>query len=51
MNLTQHTKTDFTKSKTFQIIKERWTGKDMEQYFIDRNKEFITRLTNETKKH
>ena len=41
---------DFKKSKTFAIIIERWTGKDMEQYFKDRNKEFIARLKKETKK-
>lgn len=37
----------FTESKTFQILKDRWTGKDMEKYFVDKNKAFHTRLKNE----
>jgi hypothetical protein len=40
----------FEESKVFQIIKERWAGKDMETYFIQKNKEFIERLKNEVKK-
>jgi hypothetical protein len=43
--------TDFKDSKTFVIIKERWSGKDMEQYFINRNNEFIARLKKETKNY
>jgi hypothetical protein len=42
---------DFKKSKTYTILAKRWTGKDMEQYFIDRNRKFIARLIKETKKH
>jgi hypothetical protein len=40
----------FEDTKAFKIIKERWGGqKDMEQYFIDKNKEFIEKLKDETK--
>ena len=37
----------FKDTKVWQILKERWTGKDMETYFIQKNKEFIERLKNE----
>jgi hypothetical protein len=37
----------FNKTKVFQILKERWAGKDMETYFIEKNKEFIEKLKNE----
>lgn len=40
----------FTQSKTFQILKDRWSNKDMEQYFIDKNKEFIKKLKKQIKK-
>ena len=40
---------DFKDTKVFQVIKERWAGKDMEAYFIQKNKEFIERLKNEVK--
>lgn len=40
----------FKDSKVFQFLKERWAGKDMETYFIQKNKEFIERLKNEVKK-
>lgn len=34
----------FKETKLFQILKERWAGKDMEAYFIQKNKEFIEKL-------
>ena len=37
----------FKDTKVFQILKERWAGKDMETYFIQKNEEFIERLKNE----
>ena len=36
--------TEFKNTKVFQIIKERWAGKDMEAYFIEKNKKFIEKL-------
>ncbi len=40
----------FENTKAFKIIKERWGGqKDMEQYFIDKNKAFIEKLKADTK--
>ena len=40
----------FNETKVFQILKERWSGKDMETYFIEKNKEFIQKLKKELKK-
>jgi hypothetical protein len=40
----------FNETKVFQILKERWAGKDMETYFIEKNKEFIEKLKKELKK-
>jgi hypothetical protein len=40
----------FKETKVFQILKERWKDKDMEIYFIEKNKEFIERLKKELKK-
>ena len=40
----------FTESKTFQILKDRWTGKDMEKYFVDKNKAFHKKLKKEITK-
>jgi len=40
----------FEDTKAFKIIKESWGGqKDMEQYFIDKNKAFIEKLKADTK--
>lgn len=39
----------FKDTKVFQLLKERWAGKDMETYFIQKNKEFIERLKKEVK--
>ena len=39
----------FKDTKVAKILKERWAGKDMETYFIEKNKEFITRLKTEVK--
>ena len=36
--------TEFENTKVFKIIKERWAGKDMEVYFIEKNKKFIEKL-------
>jgi hypothetical protein len=41
---------EFKNTKVFQILKDRWAGQDMEQYFIDKNKAFINRLKKELKK-
>ena len=38
----------FKDTKVFQILKERWAGKDMETYFIQKNKEFMDKLYNES---
>ena len=40
----------FKDTKVFQIIKERWGGKDMETYFVQKNKEFIEKLKKEIKR-
>jgi len=40
----------FKDTKVAKILKERWAGKDMETYFIEKNKGFIERLKNEVKK-
>tara|TARA_B110000977_G_scaffold64714_1_gene88119 strand:+ start:597 stop:728 length:132 start_codon:yes stop_codon:yes gene_type:complete len=40
----------FKDTKVAKILKERWAGKDMETYFIEKNKVFIERLKNEVKK-
>jgi hypothetical protein len=39
----------FKDTKVAKILKKRWAGKDMETYFIEKNKEFITRLKTEVK--
>jgi hypothetical protein len=39
----------FTESKTFKILSERWKNKDMEQYFIDKNRAFIKKLKKQIK--
>lgn len=39
----------FTDSLVFKILAERWRGKDMEKYFIDKNKAFIKKLKKELK--
>ena len=39
----------FKDTKVAKILKERWGGKDMETYFIERNKEFIAKLKTEVK--
>jgi hypothetical protein len=40
----------FKDSKVFQILKERWSGKDMEVYFEDKGKEYLEKLRRELKK-
>jgi hypothetical protein len=40
---------DFKNSKVFQIIKERWSGKDMDQYLKTRSKEHLVELQNQIK--
>ena len=40
----------FTDSLVFKILKKRWKGKDMEKYFIDKNKAFIKKLKKDLKK-
>ena len=39
----------FTESKTFKILSERWKNKDVEQYFIDKNRTFIKKLKKQVK--
>ena len=41
---------EFKDTKVATILKERWAGKDMETYFIEKNKEFIARLKIEVNK-
>lgn len=43
-------KFNFEDSKVFEILKKRWAGKDMEAYFIEKNKEFIENLKKQDKK-
>ena len=40
---------DFKNSKVFQIIKERWSEKDMDQYLKTRSKEHLVELQNQIK--
>ena len=40
----------FKDTKVAKMLKARWAGKDMESYFIEKNKKFIERLKNEVKK-
>jgi len=40
---------DFKDSLVFKILKERWKGKDMEKYFVDKNKAYIKKLKKELK--
>ena len=41
---------EFKDTLAFKIMSERWGGgKDMEQYFIDRNKEMLDKLKTEVK--
>jgi hypothetical protein len=40
----------FKDTQVFKHIKKNWKGKDMEKYFIEKNKQFIERLKQETKK-
>ena len=40
---------DFKNSKVFQIIKERWSEKDMGQYLKTRSKEHLVELQNQIK--
>ena len=35
---------EFENTKVFKLINERWAGKDMEAYFIEKNKKFIEKL-------
>jgi hypothetical protein len=42
--------TQFKNSKVFQILKKRWSGKDMEVYFEDKSKEYLEKLKRELKK-
>jgi hypothetical protein len=42
--------TPFEETLTYQILKKRWSGKDMEQYFVDKNKAFIDKLKKDLKK-
>lgn len=41
---------DFKDSLVFKILAERWKGKDMEKYFVDKNKAYIKKLKKELKK-
>lgn len=34
----------FNQSKVFEILKERWRGKDMEAYFKDKGERFAEKL-------
>lgn len=40
----------FNETKVFQILKERWAGKDMEVYFEEKGKKFFEKLKKELKK-
>ena len=40
---------EFRNSKVFKMLKARWAGKDMETYFIEKNKAFHERLIKEMK--
>ena len=40
----------FTETKTYQIIKERWVGKDMEKYFEEKGKAYFEKLKKELTK-
>lgn len=37
-------------NKVFKILKERWSGKDMEAYFEDKGKAYLKKLKKELKK-
>ena len=41
---------DFTKTKCFQTLMDRWRGKDMEAYFEEKNKAFHEKLRKDLKK-
>ncbi len=36
----------FKDTKVFKLLVERWKGKDMEKYFIEKNEAFHKNLTN-----
>lgn len=40
----------FTETKTYEIIKERWAGKDMEKYFEEKGKAHFEKLKKELTK-
>jgi hypothetical protein len=40
----------FTETKTYEIIKERWAGKDMEKYFEEKGKAYFEKLKKELTK-
>jgi hypothetical protein len=40
---------DFKNSKVFQIIKERWSGKDMDQELKTRSEEYLVILQDQIK--
>jgi len=42
--------TQFKDSKVFQILKDRWAGKNMETYFLQKNKEFWKALMKDLNK-
>jgi hypothetical protein len=39
----------FENTLVFKILKERWSGKDMETYFEEKNKEFHKKLKRDLK--
>jgi hypothetical protein len=42
--------TAFEETLTYKILKDRWGGKDVEKYFVDKNKAFVDKLKREVKK-
>lgn len=39
----------FEESLVYKILKERWSGRDMEQYFVDKSNEHLEKLKKEIK--
>jgi hypothetical protein len=39
----------FTETKVFEILKERWAGKDMEKYFKEKSETHLEKLKKEIK--
>jgi hypothetical protein len=44
------TTTKFETTLVYKIIKKRWADKDMEEYFVDKNKSFIDKIKKDLSK-